>query len=542
MNHKGGRDFMICKGCGAEFSENQTFCPHCGHKNEASEGTKNTKKCLRCGKEFPQERYFCDACGGELAEITAIPPYQMPPNQVPSNQIPPYQMPSGQIPPNQIPPYQIPPNQVPPNQVPPNQVPPSQMQSYQMPPYQMPPGQGTPNQMPPNQIPPNQMNPNRMPPIPPLPPCDSIGGNKKSKVLVPAIIAIVAILVMAVWAVAIFLFLDFKNKNKGYETISSRDEEDTTVEEQMEDTETVEESEDSTLTDPEDTVTGEDIAEDPTENTGYNTVYSYQELPDVASLDSDVRFTAYDHYSYDSVSTYVYLFNDMGVTSSDFYLAVDDYCTMLQTWNGFYYEQEFSDEQYSETGTLTDYLSRDNICLGITASIEDTGYYVYIAVYTLSETADNTASSLSFENYTTYIEGRDSQYFDLNTETYMENGMSFYLYNVNVTDLGDGTAVLDANFDLGAYTPNWYFYVNDFVVLPRDSQGNVLSDVCLAEYVTDSMGSTVSTPFLINTDYYYNYTVSFLVPANTTSFTIYGTNIANDQFAGPVYYIDMELE
>jgi len=113
--------------------------------------------------------------------------------------------------------------------------------------------------------------------------------------------------------------------------------------------------------------------------------YSYSELPDVLSLDSDDRFVYYDYDTYDGVATYTYLFDSVTSSDADFYSALSDYCQLLQSSSGFYYDADFSINQYNATGVSTEYLTKNNICIGVTASVTDSLYYTYITLVFLSE-------------------------------------------------------------------------------------------------------------------------------------------------------------
>lgn len=111
--------------------------------------------------------------------------------------------------------------------------------------------------------------------------------------------------------------------------------------------------------------------------------YSYTELPDVLSPDSDQRFTYYTDYIDEGIIEYEFLFNDDTATDSEFYQACADYSKRLMTEYGFYYEEEFSDQLYDQTGIYADYLSRDDYVIAIAAIIEDSLRYIYISVSSL---------------------------------------------------------------------------------------------------------------------------------------------------------------
>jgi hypothetical protein len=147
-----------------------------------------------------------------------------------------------------------------------------------------------------------------------------------------------------------------------------------------------------------------------------------------------------------------------------------------------------------------------------------------------------------YQNYDTFIQGRDILYYDLYTEVVMENGIGFYLNDIIVTDLGDGTAAVDANVDLASYSVENYLYNEDFLILPMDKAGNALADACSIEYILDSSGDAVVTPMLLDTEEYRNYTISFLVPTDTQTFNVYGINYSVDGFSGSVYCTEMQVD
>lgn len=504
---------MFCKSCGAELTNEQLFCPHCGAKNE-------------------QPNQQNSAPGMSVTQ--QMPNYQMPLNQASgAGQVPPVHASSaGQVPPVQpTQGGQVSSNQLPPRQVPPNMAVHNQIPNYQSGPKQMPPYQQPLNQTPPKQMGGPGMIPPMPPNMPPMPPYTSGSGNKKNKALLPIIIgAAVLIFIIAGIIVASVIINYIKHREERVDTWLD----DSYTEPYIEDS--------SDIIDNNDDV----IPDDGSEDLSYNLVYSYLELPDVISIDTDSRFAYYDYYLDTDVITYSFLFNNTGATEDDFYTAVDDYCSLLMDLNGFYYEEDFSLDQYNETGANTDYYSKDNFAIGITASVEDTGWYAYIDIYDLSEAesedSDTADSSLDdYSNYTYYLEGRDSLTYDLGTEVIMDNGMAFYLNEVTVTDLGDGTAQIDCNMNLAANNADTYLYTDDFLCLPMDQEGYIIGDASLIEYVVDSTGEYITAPYLLDTEYYYNYTVSFIVPAETATFSIYGTNLSDGYFAGPVYYIEMEV-
>ena len=246
----------------------------------------------------------------------------------------------------------------------------------------------------------------------------------------------------------------------------------------------------------------------------------------------------------EEVITYTYTF-DMNLSKKDFYNAVDDYCTLLMNMNGFYYEEAFSIDQYNESGLLTEYFSRDNIAIGVTASVEAVGWFVYIDIYDLSfesNPAEEGDSEILYNNYSYYLEGRESINYDLATKVQMENGIAFYLNEAVVIDLGDGTSQIDCNMYIGATYDDTYLYTDSFIVLPMDRDGFIIGDACVTNNIADEMGQYQYVPYLLSTNDLYTYTLSFIVPSETTSFTVYGTNLIDGFVAGPVYGINMVVE
>lgn len=496
---------MFCKSCGSEITSDQLFCPHCGTKNE---------------------------------QVTPSPiPSQVPPSMIPS-QVSPSPIPN-QVSPNQnfnqappIPP--VPPNQMPPNQGSPGQIPPYSSPNHVPPMPPLPPNQGHSGSYNagPNQAPP-------LPPLPPLPPYAYDSGKKKNKALIPIVIGVAALFLIIAIVIVVKVIGFVKDvQDTVSEEVTDIYTDDTYTDPYAEDTSDLIEDitediipEESTDTTSDDVVDGSD----------YNLAYTYVELPDVVSVDSDSRFTYYDYYYDSEFVTYTFQFNDTTVSDSDFYTAVDDYCSLLMSWNGYYYEEDFSYDQYSTTGEYTDYFSKDDIAISVTGSVEDAGRFAYVSIYDLADVPKEDTTDYSYPNYYYYIDGRDTQYFEFDSEVQMENGVAFYLYSADIYDNGDGTSEVICNMDLASVYEETYLYTDSFVAVPMDADGNFLGDASLIEYVTDSEGNSVSEPYLLDTEYYYNYNVSFIVPEGTTAVSIYGTNMFNGTSSGPIYYFDMEI-
>jgi hypothetical protein len=171
--------------------------------------------------------------------------------------------------------------------------------------------------------------------------------------------------------------------------------------------------------------------------------------------------------------------------------------------------------------------------------IPDSDYYPEDDTYSED---DSYSDYDAYSNYDTFIQGRELQYYEQYDEVIMENGIGFYLNDILVTDLGDGTAAVDVNIDLISYYDENYLYIEDFLMLPMDKEGNALSDACSVGYVRDSIGSDIPIPMLLNTEEYQNYIITFIVPANMETFNVYGVNYSTEGFSGPVYCTEMQVD
>lgn len=147
----------------------------------------------------------------------------------------------------------------------------------------------------------------------------------------------------------------------------------------------------------------------------------------------------------------------------------------------------------------------------------------------------------SYPNYDTFLQGRELNYYEQYTEVVMENGIGFYLNNIRISDLGDGTAAVEVNVDLASYYDDNYLYAEDFLMLPLDEAGNALSDACSVGYIYDSVGNNVTVPVLLDTAQYQNYTITFLVPAMTSTINLYGVNYSAEGFSGPAYCTELKM-
>jgi hypothetical protein len=279
----------------------------------------------------------------------------------------------------------------------------------------------------------------------------------------------------------------------------------------------------------------------------YDMKFNYKELPDVVSLDSDFRFTYNNYASNEDGCAYTYLFNDPGATEDEFYEDVDEYCSLLMTWNSYTYDEEYSKQMYYETGMITDYFIKDSSYIGVSASVEDSGWYVYVMIFTVAQ-EETGPEGTGYEQYDKYIGTREFTNFEQYTENYMDNGVAFYLNDITCSDQGDGTAILSCNMELASTFDGLSIYPDDFLVWPYSADGDVLSDLIQIDRIYDS-NSYELTSYELDTEYFLNYTVSFIVPSDTASFSFFGTNIVADNTtesgfanAGPVYNIYVQLE
>jgi hypothetical protein len=479
---------MICKNCKNEIASDSKFCPNCGFKNEQEGNETNTKKCVDCGKEFPENRFFCDACGGMLSKLE-LQEERQPSRQFASNS-------SGTV---------ISSGQS------------SQLQDASSSPVNGTTQQGTVPQPP-------YSSSGTAPQQPDL--TNAAGPAKKKKSKSPLAVFLIACAVTFAVSIVIFgilVIIGMLNSGSDY-TYDGKP-------------------------------AYEDGAPSKTDaaNTGttgnqpvYEYKYSYAELPDVVSIDSDKRFIHSANYSEQGVTVYTYLFYDKSAVVDDFYQACDDYSELLQEMNGFIYNYDLSQQKYEETGERVIYLTREDYLISITASLEDSLCYAYIAIAPIGGEENTQIEApqveLNMPNYNKFLADREIKYFDYAETVNMENGLTFFVYDVIARMPGDGTLEIDINLDLGNNYADLDYYMNngDIMILPMDGEGNILSDAVPTAYVKDSEGNSVAMPFLTNTSVYENYTFTYIVPPNTIKLSIYASNVAGDDFTGPVYVMNVE--
>jgi len=221
------------------------------------------------------------------------------------------------------------------------------------------------------------------------------------------------------------------------------------------------------------------------------------------------------------------------LTAVGFYYEVKD-ADVSQIVNGY---DQYIGEEFGEynNDSIDGYNSQEDPGY---EEIPDADYYPDDDNYS----EDDTYSDYdTYSNYDSFIQGRELQYYEQYSEVVMENGIGFYLNDILVTDLGDGTATVDMNIDLISYYDENYLYNEDFLMLPMDKAGNALSDACSVGYIRDSNGNDISIPMLLNTEEYQNYVITFIVPTNMENFNVYGINYSTEGFSGPVYCIEMQV-
>lgn len=160
----------------------------------------------------------------------------------------------------------------------------------------------------------------------------------------------------------------------------------------------------------------------------------------------------------------------------------------------------------------------------------------------------NGLDKTKYETFNYYIDGRELSEFDLNTDIYMENGIAFYLGDIMATDQGDGTKLVECSVQLGASYSDTYLYYDDFIVMPEKKNGDPIADAIISSSIKDADGYDLSAPVLLDTEYFYDYTISFSVPSDTEYFRFFGANFELDSSSnepvssGPVYYVDIQLQ
>lgn len=529
---------MICKGCGVEISDSDKFCIHCGFKKEIDVQSDQNHSI-----STPQDQLISEQEVVNEVLIDQVTYSQMSSSQLSSSQVP-FQ---GQS-----------------NQMPPNQAIPSQVDIYQ---YNRISSDQGPSVQGSSTMPINQMGT-------PLPTGTMMqayqGTNVKNKKKTPLMIIVGGALALIVILGIIFVPRISKKDNdkesikkfggsnsigtdkvakgnnfnidKIFDKEWSKASDDTDgvfpddifTEGDSDDT-----TDDIDYEDFDDNIDDDyiDIIDDTIE---YNYMYSYIGFPDVISLESDNRFGSPVYYETDGIYEYEYTFN-ITFSEDDFYNALNNYCMLLQEQNGFYLELEYSEQEYDATGINTLYLSRDKTIISVTAEISDQ-YYAYISIYNINtDTSNNYYGDGEYTNYNTYILGREANYFDINQEITMYNGISFYVNSAYYTDRGDGTMNLDINLALGSYYDDCYAFEYDFLLAPMDAEGYLLSDISTVYHITDNYGELREWPLPMNTAAWEDYTFTFIIPSNTVQFSFYGVNIYADDLTSPFYAINMSL-
>ncbi|NLO10809.1 MAG: zinc ribbon domain-containing protein [Clostridiales bacterium] len=388
--------------------------------------------------------------------------------------------------------------------------------------------------------------------IPPITPPPTTSNNtaldekKKNKLLLPLIIVgtllLIAIGVMVVLFVRKSLFNrnDIETDNNKGRNIAIEDDDDELDEMATNDSQLDDNTDDMGL-DVSDDQLG-DSSNTGDANINFYPIYTYDELPDVLSIDSDTRFSYVDYYPLGDSSVYSFQFNEANATDADFYNACEEYSILLQELNGFTYESDYSDQKYAETGLIANYLTKGDYAISITASVEEPDYFAYVTIYLLADevdggnvTGDNITVVFDMPNYNKFLANRDTISFTYGHEVNMDNGIAFYIYDAMGNFTEDGSAVMDVVLDISSYYSDYYFNNGDFFMIPLDVEGNVLSDAVPVALVLDEAGNEVSMPFLLSASSYDKYTFYFPVPNETYSILLYATNVLNDDYSYPAY-------
>jgi hypothetical protein len=374
---------------------------------------------------------------------------------------------------------------------------------------------------------------------------DSTAIKKKNKILIPLII-VGALLVITIGVLAIF-FIRKSLNNRNDKEAGINEGRRVAIEDSIKINDNNEEELEDNTTDLEIDISddlieysADTVITDDTEIT-FEERYNYTELPDVLSLDSDLRFSYVDYFSLSDSSVYSFQFNEINATEADFYNACEEYSLLLQELNGFTYEPDISDQKYAESGLVVYYLTKDNYGISITASLEDLHYFAYINIYSLAGEIDSSEviGEIDMLNYDSFLANRDSISFTSAETVNMENGLSLYIYEVMGNYTEDENVVIDVVLDISSYYSDYYLNNGDFFILPLDATGNILSDAIPIGWVIDGAGNEVTMPFLLSSSSYDSYTFYFPVPNDTMTLLLYATNILKDDYSFPVHVMQV---
>mgnify|MGYP000858724193 CR=1 FL=1 len=535
---------MLCKGCGKEIENDASYCTYCGLKVEPEARRSEVKAQQETDGQTSMTQQKTDRADNTPPQQSFnnsgdIPPRQgynewgnIPPQQgfSQTGNVPPQQGYSG---PGSIPPQQgfnqtgnVPPRQGynGPGSIPPQQgfnrtgdVPPRQGYNG---PGNIPPQQGFNRQgnLPPqgtNMMPPNGYMPNT--------------GKKKSKIVIPIIAGTALLLVVLLLIIFIPKII---HKIIAKEVIS----------EEINDLSGPDDITPipSPSPTPEDIVINEptEALVDPMNDVTYVECYSYSELPEVSSLDSFSNFIYFDCYG-DSGAT-IYQFEFSGDKAGDeFNATLDQYGSILEDTYGYTYEQETDEEDLTRIGDYTAYYIGDGIGILITEDRE-THNGALVSIMPIVATGGNDSINAAYPYYYSYIDGRDTTEIDFGIDYQMENTMSFHVRAAYSDQLNDGVSI-EMGVRLAAQTDGWYMVPQDFLIIPYDSDGNILGDATVVSAITDIGGNDVSMPTKLSVDYT-EYLLTFYAPAGTTYVGFYATNLLDDGLAGPLYAMDITFE
>lgn len=290
-----------------------------------------------------------------------------------------------------------------------------------------------------------------------------------------------------------------------------------------------------------DTQKSDDGSSSDSASTSGKTMYTYKELPDIASLDSDSRFTYLGYNTVNYVCTYHFKYSSSSISKDEYQKALMDYSVYIQKTYGYHYEKELSEQQAKQTGVLTDYLSKDNSCIALTAS-NITDYQADVTIFNISDSSEKSASDkYNFRNFLTYIRGREVKVIKPGDDVNMDNTCSFNINNITRVQNDDGSYALNAEINLKTTSGSCQNNADDFMVLAVDSDSKVLEDASVTSNVTDADGNGLSFPYSVSSGSYGTYHLFFNIPKETKYFALFNTNLLNSKFSGPVYEASMKL-
>jgi hypothetical protein len=206
--------------------------------------------------------------------------------------------------------------------------------------------------------------------------------------------------------------------------------------------------------------------------------------------------------------------------------AIDDYCSYLVDFEGF----SHADGDVDDDNVVS--LIKDTLYLTVYGYSDDEGYFAVISFYDMSASSEDYL-------YTAYIDGRDTKAIDAGTVVTTEKGIKFCINDVTCTEQAS-SKLITVDLDIGADDYGIILDPEDVLLLAKDSEKNASADTVMIKDIMNEDGKRKYTPFIIQETDMKNYTLTYEVPSETTSVTIYLSNLVKGAKSDPLYTFEKD--